>query len=84
VYVQENNGIGTLDLTDPLGEMSYYNLGRKNWAGLQFDGSYDDGGQFFLLNRVEGQFFIDLGRRLVFHSLAQTGLIEANYQPSTF
>lgn len=42
VLFSENNGIGKLDLTDPFAEMSYYDLGRKSWAGLQFDGSFSD------------------------------------------
>jgi len=56
VLFSENNGIGKLDLMDPFGEMSYYNLGRKNWANLQFDGAYEDNG-INLANRTVESFY---------------------------
>ena len=43
--LQENNGIAKLDLKDPFAQLSYFNLGRKDWSGLQFDGAYEDKSQ---------------------------------------
>ena len=46
--LQENNAIGKLNLTDQFSNIVYHNLGRKDWSGLTFDASYDDGGRFKL------------------------------------
>ncbi|XP_076444364.1 uncharacterized protein LOC143282561 [Babylonia areolata] len=44
ILFSENNGIGKLDLSDPMAQISYFSLGTKDWSGLQFDGAYEDSG----------------------------------------
>ena len=43
--LQENNAIGKVNLSDPFSEIVYHSLGRKDWSGLMFDGSFEDGGR---------------------------------------
>ena len=50
--LQKNNAIGKLNLTDQFSNIVYHNLGRKDWSGLTFDGSYDDGGRFKLMHSL--------------------------------
>ncbi|XP_070207242.1 uncharacterized protein [Littorina saxatilis] len=44
VVFQDNNAMGTLNMSDPFAKMQYYDLGRKDWSSFGLDGSYDDGG----------------------------------------
>ena len=50
--LQENNAIGKLNLTDQFSNIVYHTLGRKDWSGLTFDGSYDDGGRFKFMHSL--------------------------------